>query len=157
MRGRTEDQDLVRLMMKMKKVTSPFELLSLEKQRVKLTYDKLVHMKNTVKDPLLSATANSNQVKPLLTWKLSNLNLKQNFYKESDPFFVEGTQWILTISKMNDKECTVGLKYASSLDHEYDSIAGMKQMAKLMYERYSVLSLLNWVRVESEPALKHQS
>ena len=70
---------------------------------------------------------------------------------------MDGTQWVLTISKMNDKECTVGLKYASSLDHEYDSFAGAKQMARLMYERYSVLSLLSWVRMESEPSLKHQS
>jgi len=39
---------------------------------------------------MLSANPNTNSIKPLLTWKLSNLNLKQNFYKESDPFTVEG-------------------------------------------------------------------
>jgi len=55
---------------------------------------------------------------------------------------------------MNDKECTVGLKYASSLDHEYDSFANMKQMTTLMYERYSIISLLNWVRIDIEPSLK---
>jgi len=60
MRGRTEDTDLVRLMMRMKKVTSPFELLTLEKQRVTQTYEKLVHTKSSIKDPLLSATVNSN-------------------------------------------------------------------------------------------------
>jgi hypothetical protein len=56
---------------------------------------------------------------------------------------VDGTQWVLTISKMNDKECTVGLKYASEYEQKY--------------ERYSILSLLNWVRLETEPSLKHQS
>ncbi len=54
----------------MKKVNSPFELLELEKNRVITTYEKLVHMKSSIKDPLLSATANINQVKPFLTWKL---------------------------------------------------------------------------------------
>lgn len=58
--GRTEDNDLVKLLMKMKKVNSPFELLELEKNRVISTYEKLVHMKSQIKDPLLSATANIN-------------------------------------------------------------------------------------------------
>ncbi len=108
---KTEDHELIRFMMKMKRIQSPFDLLEAEKKRVITTYDKLVHTKmQPLHEPLYTAT---NQVKPLLTWKLSNLNLKQNFYKESDPFFVEGVQWILFITKMNDKECTIGAKYAS--------------------------------------------
>ena len=41
----------------------------------------------------------------MLTWKLQNLNMKQNFYKESDAFIVDNIQYILFISKTNDKEC----------------------------------------------------
>ena len=44
--SRTEDNELVKLMMKMKKVSSPFELLEIEKNRVRQTYEKLVHMKS---------------------------------------------------------------------------------------------------------------
>lgn len=97
--------------MKMKKVGSPFELLDIEKTRIIQTYEKLVQAKSTVSDPLLTASQNNNQIKPLLTWKLSNLNMKQNFYKESDPFLVEGTSWVLFISKMNDKEFSIGIKF----------------------------------------------
>ena len=131
----------------MKRISSPFELLQFEKNRVLNTYDKLVHTKSNFSDPLVSANG-GQQVKPLLTWKLSNLNLKQNFYKESDPFMVEGSQWVLFIAKMNDKDCQVGIKYMSPFDdegasyHQHENFNG--------YQRYSLLSLLNWVRLDSE-------
>ena len=51
------------------------------------------------------------KVKPLLTWRLQNLNLKQNFYKESDAFFYDGIYWKLFVTKLNDKECQIGVKY----------------------------------------------
>ena len=62
--------------------------------------------------------------KSLLTWKLANLNLRQNFYKESDIFstgaLIPGNhneevgmgalKWRLFISKTNDRECNIGVK-----------------------------------------------
>ena len=52
---RTEDHSLVKFMMKMKRISSPFELLQFEKNRVLNTYDKLVHTKSNFSDPLVSA------------------------------------------------------------------------------------------------------
>lgn len=67
---------------------------------------------------------------PLLTWRLANLNLHQNFCKVSDVFSVDGSQsWRLFISKSNDRECTIGLKF-------------MGDMARH-------ISLLSWVRISS--------
>ncbi|CDW77013.1 UNKNOWN [Stylonychia lemnae] len=156
--GKTEDNELVKFMMKMKKVVSPFDLLEQEKQRVITTYEKLVHTKSNYSDPMMSANVNSNSIKPLLTWKLSNLNLKQNFYKESDPFTVDGNQWILYISKMNDKECCVGIKFQSIFESDYESQQiSFNVSQKSKYMRYSILSLLNWIRIDTEPSLLTQS
>ena len=58
------------------------------------------------------------KVKSTLTWRLQNLNLKQNFYKDSDPFFHEGIFWNLYVQKLNDKECQIGLKYAQEFNRE---------------------------------------
>eukprot|EP00347_Sterkiella_histriomuscorum_P019003 403343339 len=140
---RTEDNDLVKFMMKMKKVGSPFDLLDLEKTRIIQTYERLVQQKSAMSDPLLTASQNS-QIKPLLTWKLSNLNMKQNFYKESDPFPVDGTSWVLFIQKMNDKEFMIGIKFQSLFDNDYDSYDRVKNSMKNVYSKYSLLSLLNW-------------
>lgn len=54
-RRSTEDNDLVKFMMKMKRMSSPFELLEFEKNRVIISYDKLVHTKSSFSDPLVSA------------------------------------------------------------------------------------------------------
>lgn len=54
-RRSTEDHELVKFLMKMKRINSPFDLLEFEKNRVISTYDKLVHTKSILSDPMLSA------------------------------------------------------------------------------------------------------
>jgi hypothetical protein len=64
----------------------------------------------------------------LLTWKLEDLNLKQNFYRESDPFTSAQAAWRLYLSKTNDKELTIGVKSTG----------------------HGLTSLLNWVRLPNQ-------
>ena len=86
------------------------------------------------------------KVKPLLTWRLQNLNLTQNFYKDSEAFFHEGIYWKLYASKLNDRECQIGLKYAQDFNRESQT-----RDEQVFYDKYSILSLLNWARLETEP------
>lgn len=86
------------------------------------------------------------KVKPLLTWRLQNLNLTQNFYKDSEPFFHEGIFWKLFVSKLNDKECQIGLKYSQEFSRESQT-----RDAQVFFDKYSILSLLFWTKLENEP------
>lgn len=52
---RSEDDNLVRFLMKLKRASSPFQLLDSEKSRVLSTYEKLIHARTSASDPLLSA------------------------------------------------------------------------------------------------------
>lgn len=92
--------------------TSVFDALQIEKTRAMDAYK-----------------AETLEPAPLLTWKLEDLNLKQNFYRESDPFTTAQTVWRLYLSKTNDKELTVGVKCSGQ----------------------GLASLLNWVRLPGQP------
>ena len=82
----------------------------------------------------------------MLTLRIQNLNLRQNFYKDSDAFFHEGIYWKLYVSKLNDKECQIGLKYAQEFNRESQT-----RDQQVFYDKYSILSMLSWTRLESEP------
>ena len=59
---------------------------------------------------------------------------------------------------MNDKECTVGIKFQSIFESEYQSQSnGYMVNSQTKYMRYSILSLLNWIRIDSESSLLSQS
>ena len=57
-------------------------------------------------------------IKPLLCWRLQNLDLSQNFQKDSDAFFHEGIYWKIYLQKTNDRCCQIGLKYAQDFNRE---------------------------------------
>ena len=121
---RVNSPDYIKFLLRYKKVTSAFELLDLEKQKGVSNYENLVrnHLLTKQQDPsnLLSIRCSDEQqkLKPLLTWRLQNLNLKQNFFKDSEAFFHEGIYWKLFVSKLNDRECQIGLKYAQDFNRE---------------------------------------
>jgi hypothetical protein len=64
------------------KCGSIFEVLQHDKEKVMLNYRN----NNSTPQPNGPSGTESLSQKPLLTWKLANLNLRQNFYKESDVF-----------------------------------------------------------------------
>ena len=64
---------------------------------------------------------------------------------------------MLYIAKMNDKEFQVGIKFQSMFDQNYDSYDRINNSMKDVYSKYSLLSMLNWVRIETEPSLMAQS
>jgi len=77
--------------------------------------------------------------------------MRQNFYKESDPFFVEGIYWVLYVMKMNDREVTIGIKYAQGFDE-----VKLKRPDQVIYTKFSLLSLLSWVRLDCEGTLQEK-
>ena len=53
------------------------------------------------------------ETKPYMTWKLSSL--KNNFYKESEPFSFKGTYWVLVIwSFVEEGLVQIGIKHSKS-------------------------------------------
>mmetsp|Transcript_34695 Transcript_34695/g.53208 ORF Transcript_34695/g.53208 Transcript_34695/m.53208 type:complete len:172 (+) Transcript_34695:1459-1974(+) len=98
-------KEIVTFLKKFTKTSNEFDLLDNEKKTTLTNYFTL--MRNTLlaggQAHSVRADEEAKMVKPLLTWRLQNLNLTQNFYKDSEPFFHEGIFWKLYISKMNDK------------------------------------------------------
>lgn len=90
----------------------------------------------------------SKKLKPLLTWRLQNLNLRQNFYKESEQFFHEGVFWKLFVQKLDDKWVEIGVKYAQDFSRE-----SLVKDDQVIFDKYSVISLLNWSRLTHEKSL----
>ena len=72
--------------------------------------------------------------------------MRQNFCRDSDAFFHEGIFWKLFIQKLNDKECLIGIKYAQDFSRETQ----VKDQ-QVFYNKYSIISLLTWTRLEEEP------
>jgi len=100
----------MRFLLKYMKTGSIFDFQDQQKEKVVSQYHSLVRSYllspiETTHNQSLRCTTEIQQVKPLLTWRLQNLNLGQNFYKDSDPFFHDGIYWKLFVSKLNDKEC----------------------------------------------------
>jgi hypothetical protein len=79
-------------------MNSIFEVYESEKTKIIENYKSLVK-KVGDQEPNQSTRfiEDSLKVKSTLTWRLQNLNLKQNFYKDSDPFFHEGVFWNLYV------------------------------------------------------------
>ena len=49
------------------------------------------------------------------------------------------------ISKLNDKECQIGIKYGQEFNREMQT-----RDQQVFFDKYSILSLLVWSRLESE-------
>jgi len=47
---------------------------------------------------------------------------------------------------LNDRECQIGLKYSQDFNRESQT-----KDEQVFYDKYSILSLLNWARLETEP------
>ena len=79
------------LMLKVRKFRSVFRALHSEEEKIiendsQLLYDE----------------------KPLLTWKLQKLG--KNFFKESEPFTVDGLSWVLTLWSFSGNNLQLGCK-----------------------------------------------
>jgi hypothetical protein len=86
--------------MKVRKCDSIFELL--EQERAKIIENE---------EALISQSMGG---RPTLTWKIQNLT--GNFYRESDPFVTENSQWKLSISyfKMEEEALSVHIKMVNN-------------------------------------------
>ena len=134
---------------------SVFELYDLEKRKTVSNYHNLVrnHIKaasqnlaDSQHQQSIRCADEQQKVNPLLTWRLQNLNLKNNFQQDSHPFYHEGIFWKLFMQKLNDKECQIGLKYAQEFNRETQTRDG-----QVFFDKYSILSVLFWTRLETEP------
>ena len=148
--------EYIKFLLRYKKLMSVFELFDLEKRKSVSQYHNLVrnHIKaagqNTgdslTQQQSIRCTDELQKANPLLTWRLENLNLRNNFQKDSDPFYHEGIFWKLFIQKLNDRECQIGLKYAQEFNRETQT-----RDEQVFFDKYSILSVLFWTRLESEP------
>ena len=119
---RVSSPEYIKFLLRYKQLSSVFELQYQETSKVIGSYHQLVksYLTNNIEEmnQSLRCTNDQQKVKPLLTWRLQNLNLTQNFYKDSDTFFHDGIDWKMFIQKLNDKECQIGLKYAQEFNRE---------------------------------------
>ncbi len=90
----SDNSAIIDLMMQKKKKENPFDLLEAERAKI---YDK---------EKLFFT---NGRTAPTLTWNLANL--KENFYRESEAFFVLGCYWVLSIwSFKKEGTLTIAIK-----------------------------------------------